>query len=633
MNHSFDEDVPGMQDTTTHNSHNMLIAVASSNHSIVDDDDDHPHHHFLTHVGSFEEGGRTPLRPSHLNSTSFASPSSRDLLFSPGRLAAAFLSPMGAAAAGLEDVDTAAYVAAPPPPRDEELRLDDYMRSMHSDDDDDDDKAANAGNEEDHHHHTHHHNNAGYYSSPMMMAHVHEEEGPSPEPPSFSGSPDVLARGIMDRPGSAALFPSPFQPVTTRGGTTSHPPQQKLRFPSSATRQSWGNSITIGQGPGVQEQFSAVNEMMQKRSIYHHHFDSAWRNSYSQHRPARSPITSSSGYPHHFPYETPVHPGGSRSRTTLSSGGSTSSRSTQHHPQHPYLHRPSYPTPAPHSRPSPPKPSPIVAARLNDENVENKTPSTKSTKAAPSSDSKNLVCSCNKSGCLKLYCVCFKEQVYCTIGGCKCKDCRNTPMHEKERQDTIKSIKSKNAKAFPKDRQVVVCKCEKTRCLKLYCDCFKAGLFCDSDKCKCKNCVNFSGSQGLIDHLRQQKDILRAATVMELSHRAWTNQSSGMTTGMRQPPADQIPMSTQQKSTRLSADSRFSSVPSHFPSAPSAHPQSLPPTTPGGMGFLNTVGVGVSCKKKRSSPPRITPQTVVRPGATTITSKKPKITSEESIVS
>ena len=37
--------------------------------------------------------------------------------------------------------------------------------------------------------------------------------------------------------------------------------------------------------------------------------------------------------------------------------------------------------------------------------------------------------------------------------------------------------------------EAVVCKCKKSRCLKLYCDCFASGAFC-SDVCTCADCMN-----------------------------------------------------------------------------------------------------------------------------------------------
>eukprot|EP00985_Skeletonema_marinoi_P032811 scaffold39679_cov153-Skeletonema_marinoi.AAC.4 len=43
------------------------------------------------------------------------------------------------------------------------------------------------------------------------------------------------------------------------------------------------------------------------------------------------------------------------------------------------------------------------------------------------------------------------------------------------------------------------CKCAKSRCLKLYCDCFQSGRMCDPAQCECKSCMNldkYSGPSG-----------------------------------------------------------------------------------------------------------------------------------------
>lgn len=43
------------------------------------------------------------------------------------------------------------------------------------------------------------------------------------------------------------------------------------------------------------------------------------------------------------------------------------------------------------------------------------------------------------------------------------------------------------------------CKCAKSRCLKLYCDCFQSGRMCDPAECECKSCMNlekYSGPNG-----------------------------------------------------------------------------------------------------------------------------------------
>ncbi len=37
--------------------------------------------------------------------------------------------------------------------------------------------------------------------------------------------------------------------------------------------------------------------------------------------------------------------------------------------------------------------------------------------------------------------------------------------------------------------KVITCHCRKSKCLKLYCECYAAGLVCGND-CKCDNCDN-----------------------------------------------------------------------------------------------------------------------------------------------
>lgn len=38
------------------------------------------------------------------------------------------------------------------------------------------------------------------------------------------------------------------------------------------------------------------------------------------------------------------------------------------------------------------------------------------------------------------------------------------------------------------------CNCKKSACLKKYCECFQAGVFC-SDACKCVECKNYEVSE------------------------------------------------------------------------------------------------------------------------------------------
>jgi hypothetical protein len=55
----------------------------------------------------------------------------------------------------------------------------------------------------------------------------------------------------------------------------------------------------------------------------------------------------------------------------------------------------------------------------------------------------------------------------------------------------------------------VMCRCVKSRCLKLYCDCFQEGVLCNADFCKCRSCLNTKFELGPNGRLhRAKKDYL-----------------------------------------------------------------------------------------------------------------------------
>jgi hypothetical protein len=106
-----------------------------------------------------------------------------------------------------------------------------------------------------------------------------------------------------------------------------------------------------------------------------------------------------------------------------------------------------------------------------------------------------LFCTCPKSKCLKLYCVCFQRSILCDKKSCKCSNCKNTSKHagpNGARTIAIENISKRRHDAFGKrEKQVGLgCSCKRNKCLKKYCACFSEGIPCDDDKCGCANCHN-----------------------------------------------------------------------------------------------------------------------------------------------
>lgn len=59
----------------------------------------------------------------------------------------------------------------------------------------------------------------------------------------------------------------------------------------------------------------------------------------------------------------------------------------------------------------------------------------------------------------------------------------------KEREGELSSSSSSSS------QEVIICNCKKSRCLKLYCQCFAAQVECTSSLCKCTNCANTPAHQ------------------------------------------------------------------------------------------------------------------------------------------
>jgi hypothetical protein len=83
-----------------------------------------------------------------------------------------------------------------------------------------------------------------------------------------------------------------------------------------------------------------------------------------------------------------------------------------------------------------------------------------------------MPCNCKKSKCLKLYCECFSNKLYCD--GCNCIDCNNSPKYAETRNKAIKITLWRNQKAFqPRLTGGFTssgCRCQRSECLKKYCE-------------------------------------------------------------------------------------------------------------------------------------------------------------------
>ena len=126
-------------------------------------------------------------------------------------------------------------------------------------------------------------------------------------------------------------------------------------------------------------------------------------------------------------------------------------------------------------------------------------PAAASAVPGPPSPSKRKPCNCSRTRCIKLYCDCFKMNLFCK--DCNCRDCLNTAEHENTVRSQQQTIMQRNPNAFDqkignvqasgkvKAQHVKGCNCKRTRCLKGYCECFQAGVRCGAF-CKCSNCEN-----------------------------------------------------------------------------------------------------------------------------------------------
>lgn len=164
-------------------------------------------------------------------------------------------------------------------------------------------------------------------------------------------------------------------------------------------------------------------------------------------------------------------------------------------------------------------------------------------------------CKCKNSMCLKLYCECFAAGQLCS--NCNCQNCLNDKEHEKEVLEARNAILLRNPTAFepkmtavPKEDGAVAmkhqkgCNCKRSGCLKNYCECFHAGVFC-SDICKCSDCGNREednsdrsihlshnlsdssmGIRGALSPLRKETNGYKQLLFMESPRKRWRESAS-----------------------------------------------------------------------------------------------------------
>ena len=85
--------------------------------------------------------------------------------------------------------------------------------------------------------------------------------------------------------------------------------------------------------------------------------------------------------------------------------------------------------------------------------------------------------------------------------GCQCVDCSNNQASLEQIKKAKQLLYIKNKKSLSKQSEIV-CKCSKSHCQKKYCECYTKGRACNA-KCKCVECKNVEHNETICNLSKQ----------------------------------------------------------------------------------------------------------------------------------